>query len=264
MSRTGNMEETMSFVEQTAIVTGAGSGIGRATAAELSRRGATVIGLDRDRERVHAAVARICDNGGRAYAWAVDVTEPVQVGACVAAVMREFGRIDILVNGVGGSTAIADPNAAVADLSLSEWHRLLTLNLDGTFLLCHEIAPIMISQGRGKIVNIGSIAARGLARYSNAAYAAAKGGIVAMTKQLAQELGPHGINVNAVSPGVTLTERIGARWRARSAAERAHEIARIPLRRIARAEDQAGVICFLASAEADFITGETVEVTGGL
>jgi NAD(P)-dependent dehydrogenase (short-subunit alcohol dehydrogenase family) len=122
----------------------------------------------------------------------------------------------------------------------------------------------MKRQRRGKIVNLASIAGRGVSPSSSSAYAAAKGGIIALTRKLSFELGPFGINVNAVAPSLTLTERIRPRWELRSAEEQAAEIARTPLRRIAEAADQARVIAFLASADAEFVTGVTIDVTGGL
>ncbi len=182
----------------------------------------------------------------------------------MAKVARELGRIDILVNAVGGSTIIARSAATVDELSLADWQRLITFNLDGTFLFCHAVAPLMKHQRSGKIVNLSSIAGRGLSASSSSAYAAAKGGIIAFTRKLAHELGPFGITVNAIAPSLTLTERIRPRWEQRTADEQAQEVARTPLRRVAEAKDQARVICFLASSDADFVTGVTIDVTGGL
>ena len=122
----------------------------------------------------------------------------------------------------------------------------------------------MKRQQSGKIVNISSIAGRGLSESSSSAYAAAKGGIIAFTKKIALELGPFGINVNAIAPSLTLTERLQPRWDKWTAEERARETDRMPLRRVAVARDQARVICFLASQDADFVTGVTIDVTGGL
>ncbi len=122
----------------------------------------------------------------------------------------------------------------------------------------------MKRQRGGKIVNISSIAGRGISPTSSSAYAAAKGGIIAFTRKLAHELGPFGVTVNAIAPSLTLTERLRPRWEQRTADERAQEIARTPLRRMAEAQDQARVICFLASRDADFVTGVTIDVTGGI
>jgi NAD(P)-dependent dehydrogenase (short-subunit alcohol dehydrogenase family) len=126
------------------------------------------------------------------------------------------------------------------------------------------VLPIMPRQGGGKIVNLASIAGRGLSEASSSAYAAAKGGIAAFTRKLSIEQGPHNITVNAIAPATTLTERIGPRWHQKPPEERQRDIERTPLRRMGVAEDQAKVICFLASADADFVTGLTIDVTGGL
>jgi NAD(P)-dependent dehydrogenase (short-subunit alcohol dehydrogenase family) len=198
------------------------------------------------------------------HARKADVLDPRQVDALVPEVAQEFGAIDILVNAVGGSTIIAKSNATVDELSFADWQSLIAFNLEGTFLFCHAVTPVMKGQRRGKIVNLASIAGRGLSNSSSSAYAAAKGGIIAFTRKLSFELGPFGINVNAIAPSLTLTERIRPRWDQRSAEDQAAEIARTPLRRVAEAADQARVIAFLASADADFVTGVTIDVTGGL
>jgi NAD(P)-dependent dehydrogenase (short-subunit alcohol dehydrogenase family) len=153
---------------------------------------------------------------------------------------------------------------AVGKLSFDDWRRLIDFNLSATFLCCNAVAPEMKRAGRGKIVNLSSIAGRGLSAASSSAYAAAKGGIIAFTRKLASELGPFNINVNAIAPSLTLTERLRPHWARRSAEEQAAEIARIPLGRVPDAMDQARVIAFLASADADFVTGVTIDVSGGL
>jgi NAD(P)-dependent dehydrogenase (short-subunit alcohol dehydrogenase family) len=256
-------EEPMRFTDRVAIITAAASGIGRATADIMAREGAVVIAVDINQTRLDDTVAGLRAAGGRAHARRADVLDPAQVDALAGSVAREFGAIDILVNAVGGSTIIPHPGAEMDQLSLSDWQRLLAFNLDGTFLFCHAAAPIMKRQRRGKIVNLSSIAGRGLSGSSSAAYAAAKGGIIAFTRKIAFELGPYGINVNAIAPSRTLTERIRPRWEQQSPEDQAAEIERTPLRRIAEAADQAKVICFLASSDADFVTGVTIDVTGG-
>jgi len=181
----------------------------------------------------------------------------------VASVEKEFGAVDILVNAVGGSTIIANSGANVDELTFAEWQRLIDFNLSGTFLFTHAIVPIMKRRQSGKIVNLASIAGRGLSPTSSSAYAAAKGGLIAFTHKLAFELGPYGVTINALAPSLTLTERIRPHWDKRSQEAQAAEIARTPLRRVAEAADQAKVICFLASSDADFVTGVTIDVTGG-
>jgi NAD(P)-dependent dehydrogenase (short-subunit alcohol dehydrogenase family) len=253
----------MRFEKQVALITAAGSGIGRATAEIMAREGAVVVGIDNDAARLDRLITGLREAGGTAHGRRTDALVAAEVDGVVASVVGEFGRIDILVNAVGGSTIIARPGATVEELTLAEWQRLVAFNLDGTFLFCHAVVPIMKRQRRGKIVNLSSTAGRGLSQSSSSAYAAAKGGIIAFTRKLAHELGPYGVNVNAIAPSRTLSERIRPRWEQQSAEEQAAEIARTPLRRIAEPIDQARVICFLASSDADFVTGVTIDVTGG-
>ncbi|MGH7154588.1 MAG: SDR family NAD(P)-dependent oxidoreductase [Acetobacteraceae bacterium] len=254
----------MRFKDRVAIITAAASGIGRATAEIMAREDAMIVGVDTDSTRLDAMVAEITAAGGKATGRVVDALDHSQVEALVPSVVRDFGAVDILVNAVGGSTVIGHPAAAVDALTIAEWRKLIAFNLEGTFLFCHAVVPEMKRQGRGKIVNLASIAGRGLSASSSSAYAAAKGGIIAFMRKLAFELGPFGINVNAIAPSLTLTERIRPRWNQRAPDERAAEIARTPLRRVAEAMDQARVICFLASPDADFVTGVTIDVSGGL
>ena len=254
----------MRFKGKVALITAAANGIGRATAVIMAREGATVIAVDNHQGRLDEAVPALRKAGGRVEGKLVDALDAAQVDALVAEVARDFGGIDILVNAVGGSTVIANPQATTEQLAFADWQKLIAFNLDGTFLFTHAVIPVMKRQRSGKIVNLASIAGRGLSQNSSSAYAAAKGGIIAFTRKLAHELGPEGINVNAIAPSVTLTERIRPHWEKRSQASQAEEIERTPLRRVAEAVDQANVICFLASADADFVTGLTIDVTGGV
>jgi len=258
----------MRFKNKVVLITAAANGIGRATAEIMVREGATVIAADNHQGRLDEAVATLrtaaASSGGKVQPALVDALDPAQVDKLVADTVREQGQIDILVNAVGGSTVIPKPNATTEELSFADWQKLIAFNLDGTFLCTHAVIPLMKRQRSGKIVNLASIAGRGLSSNSSSAYAAAKGGIIAFTRKLAHELGPEGINVNAIAPSVTLTERIRPHWEKRSQAAKAEEIERTPLRRVAEAVDQARVICFLASSDADFVTGLTIDVTGGV
>jgi NAD(P)-dependent dehydrogenase (short-subunit alcohol dehydrogenase family) len=251
----------MRFNDKIALITAAANGIGRATAEIMAQEGATVICVDNNPERLESAVAALGDN---AHARLCNALDQGQVDAVVGGVVKDFGRIDILVNAVGGSTIIPNAAAKIEEHSLDDWHRVIQFNLDGTFLFTHAIVPVMKAQKFGKIVNLASIAGRGISPVSGVAYAAAKGGIISLTRKLSFELGPFGININAIAPSLTLTERIRPHWNQRSPEAQAAQLESTPLRRVAEASDQAKVICFLASSDADFVTGLTIDVTGGL
>src|SRR2546430_4840754 len=248
--------------DRVALITAAASGIGRATADIIGAEGGIVVAVDTDKTRLDATVEALKSAGGRAHGRQGGALDPDQVAGVVGSVVRELGRVDILGNAVGGSTIIPRAAAKVDELTFAEWQRLIAFNLEGTFLFCHAVTPVMKRQQSGKIVNISSIAGRGLSESSSSAYAAAKGGIIAFTRKLAHELGPFGVSVNAIAPSLTLTERIRPRWEQRTPDEHAREIARTPLRRAADARDHARAICFLASRAADFVTGATIDVTG--
>ena len=257
----------MRFAGKVALITAAANGIGRATATIMVREGATVIAVDNNQGRLDEAVSALrqaAGKSGKVEGRLCDALDAAEVDKVVADAAREHGQIDILVNAVGGSTVIDKPTASTEALSFADWQKLIDFNLSGTFLFTHAVIPVMKRRRSGKIVNLASIAGRGLSQNSSSAYAAAKGGIIAFTRKLAFELGPEGINVNAIAPSVTLTERIRPHWDKRSQASQAEEIERTPLRRVAEAVDQANVICFLASSDADFVTGVTIDVTGGV
>src|SRR5438876_501258 len=237
----------MRFQGRIALVTAGGRGIGRATAEIIGREGGTVVLVDTDKAALDETTGAIRARGGAAHALAADALDAAQVESVVRRTVQEHKRIDILVNAVGGSTIIGKPAAAIDELSLGDWQRLLHFNLTGTFLFCHAVVPVMKRQAAGKIVNISSIAGRGLSASSSAAYATAKGGII----------------INASAPSLTLSPRLRPRWDGMSPIEQKAEVERVPLRRIAEPEDQARVICFLASSDADFVTGVTIDVTGG-
>jgi NAD(P)-dependent dehydrogenase (short-subunit alcohol dehydrogenase family) len=253
----------MRFQGRIALVSAAGRGIGRETAEIIGREGGTVVAVDNDKDALESVVGAIRGAGGTAHGLPADALDAAQVEDVVRRTADAHGRIDILVNAVGGSTIIGKPAATVEDLTLAEWQQLLHFNLTGTFLFTHAVVPVMKRQRAGKIVNISSIAGRGRSATSSSAYATAKGGIIALTKKLSLELGPYGINVNAIAPSLTLSPRLKPRWDKMSAEEKQQEIERVPLRRVAQPLDQARVICFLASSDADFVTGVTIDVTGG-
>ena len=237
----------MRFEGKTAVITAAGAGIGRATADILVTEGATVVAVEVEQARLDKMVADLTDAPGSVDGRCLDATAEAEVCALVTDVEAKYGNIDLLVNAVGGSTIVDNPSVPIDAMTFEDWKKLIDFNLDATFLLSNAIIPGMKRAGGGKIVNLASIAGRGLSVSSSSAYAAAKGGIIALTRKLSLELGPDGINVNAIAPSLTLTERLMPHWEKRSAESQAAEIEKVPLKRIATARDQAGVIAFLLS-----------------
>lgn len=240
--------------DQVAIVTGGSRGIGRAIALQLAAEGAAVVVNYRSREpEAEALVAEIAQQGGRAFAFQANVTDEAAVRQLVDGTVRQLGRIDILVSNAG---VVRDQLAAA--MTLDQWEDVIQVHLRGTFLCVRGVLPTMLTQRSGCIINISSIAAdRAGSGHCN--YVAAKGGVNAMTRSLALELAPRGIRVNAVSPGIILTD-MTKRIRNLAADE---ILAQIPLQRYGEPHDVAQAVCFLASAEASYITGEILHVTGG-
>jgi len=254
----------MRFEGKTAVITAAGAGIGRATTDILVNEGATVVAVEIDQGRLDKMAAELAGAAGSVDGRCIDAMDEGQVRALIADVEAKYGGIDLLVNAVGGSTIVENPSVPIDEMSFEDWQKLIDFNLNATFLFCNAVIPMMKKAGSGKIVSLASIAGRGLSAKSSSAYAAAKGGIIALTRKLSLELGPDGINVNAIAPSLTLTERLMPHWEKRSAENQAAEIEAVPLKRIATARDQAGVIAFLLSSDANFVTGLTIDVSGGL
>ena len=236
---------------QTAVVTGAARGLGLAAARRLAAEGARVALFDRDGEALAAAVEGL---GGEALSQVVDVTDEDQVGRGVQTVLSEAGKIDVLVNNAG-----IYPHFPFEELTFADWRRVLATNLDSVYLCSHAVYPGMRQRGYGRIVNVSSatffIGYPGLS-----AYVASKGGIIGFTRALASEAGPHGITVNAVTPGLIATEGVLGGEEAGLFDEIVPEQA---LGRRGEPEDIAECIAYLASPAAGFITGQTVNVDGG-
>ena len=252
----------MRFQNKVALVTAAGCGIGKATARILAKEGSSLVAVDVNPVALKDLSKNMKAEGFTIITKQVDVLNSSQVKSLIDSVVTELGRIDILVNAVGGSTIIQNSSASVDDLTLGDWEKVLQFNLKGTFLCTHEVVKHMKRQQNGKIVNISSDAAHSLGEPSSA-YVAAKAGVMAFTKKVAKESGPYGITCNAIAPGMTLSERIEPRWEKRSKEDRQTIIDGIPLRRLSQPEDQAKVIAFLASSDADYVTGVTIDTNGG-
>lgn len=246
------------FASQVALVTGASSGIGRAVALALAGEGAEVgVHYHSGRDRAEAVVAEIEAAGGRAFALPADVADGDSVRALFAAVRDRRGRLDVLVNNAGEWMG----RHPIAECPDELWHQMIAVNLDSLFYCCRAALEIMLPQGSGAIVNVLSIAGHTGGGGGTVPYAAAKGGGNALTRGLAKEVAAGGVRVNAVSPGLIDTP-MQERW---TGAEKLGEWARlVPMKRIGAAAEVVGAVLFLASAEASYVTGEILEVNGGL
>jgi glucose 1-dehydrogenase len=238
-----------------ALAVGAGGGIGGAGALGLAREGAAVMCADMDAAAAEATAARIRAAGGRAAAMPLDVRDRAAIDAAVAATVAAFGRLDILFESAG----IAH-RGHFLDLDAETWDRIIAVNLSGMFHLGQAAARQMMKQGGGSIINVTSQLAE-VARPDRAAYVASKGGARSLTQAMAVDLAPHGVRVNAIAPGPTLTGLTRASY-ADPEARRATE-AVIPLGRLGQPEDLVGAVLFLASDESRWVTGSTVTVDGG-
>ena len=245
----------MNLDNKVAIITGAGRGIGRAITLALAKHGADCVIVDTDIDTANKVVNEVITIGKRAISIKADVSKQKDVEAVVAACLAEFKTIDILVNNAG----VSSPLTLLAT-SEKEWDRQFDVNLKGTFFFCKAVFPEMMRRRSGKIINIASIAGkRGGGIMGKSAYAAAKGGVIAFTKAVAREGGEYGINVNAITPGLTSTD-MTAHF---DGEQRAAIVKNIPLGRVGCVEDIAKATVFLASDYADFITGEIMDVDGG-
>jgi len=241
-----------------ALVTGASSGIGRATAEALAASGAGVaINFHRNEAGAEAARMQIAGGGGRAIIVQGDVTQASEVQSLVEQTVAEFGAIDILVNNAGSLVE----RLKILELTEERWDEVINLNLKSAFLCCRAIAASMMERKAGAVINVSSIAGRNGGALGSIHYSTAKGGLITFTKGLAKELAPFGVRVNAVSPGV-----IDTRYHEQfSTPEMMKTYAgMIPLGRVGTPAEVAKVICFLASDTASYLAGETIEINGGM
>ncbi len=238
-----------------AFVAGAGGGIGGAGAEALAREGAAVFCTDRDGSAAEETAARIRVAGGQAAASALDVCDRGAVDMAIAAVVRQFGQLDIVLESAGISHRLN-----FLDLDGETWDRIIAVNLTGMFHLGQAAARQMVKQGGGSIINVTSQLAE-VARPERAAYVASKGGARSLTHAMAVDLAAHGIRVNAIAPGPTLTGLTRASYA--DPERRRMTIAQIPLGRIGEPQDLVGAILYLASDESSWVTGSTVTIDGG-
>jgi NAD(P)-dependent dehydrogenase (short-subunit alcohol dehydrogenase family) len=250
-----NAPISLAITGQVAVVTGAARGIGFAIAQALGQCGARVAIADLDAAAADTAARQLCELGIDAIGVAVDVADEGQVHAMVAAVEQALGGVDILVNNAGIVST-----GPLLEVSAAEWNRVMAIDLTSVFFCAKAVLPGMMQRRAGRIINIASVAGkRGGGLLGNSCYAAAKGGVIALTKGLAREAGPFNITANAITPALTDTDMT----RALSPEARARVLADMPLGRAGTPRDIAAAVCFLASGAASFVTGEIMDVDGG-
>jgi NAD(P)-dependent dehydrogenase (short-subunit alcohol dehydrogenase family) len=247
------------LADKVALVTGAARGIGQAIADAFAANGARVIYSDIDFKTAVESAAR--SPGSQAVA--LDVTDEAQINAVVAEILRDFGRLDILVNNAGVNTLAH--RVTIDQFPRFEWDRIINVDLTGTYLVSHAAAPLMVARKTGRIINIASIAGLVPLRLQSP-FVAAKAGVVNLTRSMALELGPHGVLVNAIAPGSTLTEGTrqlfyGEDGTFRHAVQQM--LAHIPLGRPGQPEEIAHAALFLAAPESSYINGHILTVDGG-
>ncbi|MFM9938053.1 MAG: SDR family NAD(P)-dependent oxidoreductase [Hyphomicrobiaceae bacterium] len=245
------MGNSIDLTGRIGVVTGGAQGIGRATAERFVASGAKVAIWDMDVGLAEKTAKAI---GANAKAYKVDVTDLASVEAARDATVKDFGRIDILVNNAG----IAGANATVWETSLEEWRKVMRINLDGPFICCKAVVPVMLRQDYGRIVNIASIA--GKEGNPNAAhYSASKAGVIGLTKSLAKELANKNISVNAVTPAAAKT----AIFDQMKQEHIDFMLSKIPRGRFVKVEEVAALIAFAASEDCSFTTGSILDISGG-
>jgi len=235
-----------------ALITGGGAGIGQACAKTLASTGARIVAVDINEANARTTVQEL--PGGLAVG--CDVRDPESITAMRDQVLREVGGVDILVNCAG----IILYSRGIGEVTLEEWDRLVEINLRGTHLVCQAFAENMKSRGWGKIVNFSSLAARVGGIEVGIHYTASKAALIGFSKSLAKELGPHGVCVNVVAPGVILTEPV----KKQVLGHEEEYMKTLPLRRLGEPEDVANVIAFLASSMSDYVTGVVIDINGGI
>jgi NAD(P)-dependent dehydrogenase (short-subunit alcohol dehydrogenase family) len=246
----------MRFTGQTAVVTGAGRGMGKAVASALAAEGARVVVAEVDETAGRETVDAINAAGGEAIAVVADVSRVDDIRKLFARTVETFGTVDILVNNAG--IGIAKP---LIEYTEADWDRQLDVNLKGMFFATQEAARVMIPKRRGKIVNFASTAAFVSSSTPETAYDISKGGVRQLTVSVAAELAPHQVNVNAVAPGTIMTDLTLRVLDTPEKMQRA--AAKIPMNRLGDPQDMVGPVLFLCSADADYVTGHTLVVDGG-
>jgi NAD(P)-dependent dehydrogenase (short-subunit alcohol dehydrogenase family) len=242
----------MSLSDKIVLITGAGRGIGKAIAMRMAMEKPKIVLNDIEPGPIEETAAQVAEMGSEVMPLLGDVSEEGQVEEMISRVQKRWGRVDVLVNNAG-----IEHRSSLPEHSSEAWDRVLAVNLKGPFLLCREIAPMMMRQKWGRIINISSMAYRGMGK--QVAYDASKAGLLGLTKSLAVDLARHHITVNAVCPAWVETDMIQS---GEFAELKPKIIQRIPMRRLATPEEVAGVVWFLAQDEASYVSGQNINVDG--
>ena len=244
------------FKGKIALVTGAGRGIGRVIAQAFADQGAKVAANDISPVNLDETIAQITAAGGQAKGIVADVSKKMAVQTMIEEILDEWERIDILINNAG-----VEPHAPLLELDEWDWRRTIDVNLGGPFLTMQSVGRVMREQGGGVIVNVGSIAGRAHGLKDRSAYVASKMGLIGLTREAARELAEHSIRVNAVCPGVIETEMTAALRQNEATVKKWLED--IPQSRLGKPDDVSGVVLFLCSEAASYLTGQAINVDGG-
>ena len=245
----------MKLENKISIVTGAARGIGRATAMLFGEEGSTVVVADIDMEGARKTADEMGEKGNKAYPVMVNLSDIGDIQSMISDIKEKYGDIHILVNNAGVFSKTQIP-----DMTEEEWDRVMDVNLKGAFFLSKEVFPVMIKQQYGKIVNVSSLSAKRGGFTSGINYGVSKAGLISVTKYMANFGGRHGINVNAIVPGFVDTEM----FQQNSEEKKKAVINSIPIGRVASTEEVAKAILFLSSEDSDYITGEILDINGGV
>ena len=251
----------MLLKDKVVLITGAGGGLGSSFAKVMSAEGAVIILTDVS-EKALSSVTCMAQEASISFAeYIMDVTKKDEISRVVSSIINTYGRIDVLLNNAGGS--LFTPKH-LEEIEEHHWDLVLDVNLKGTFLCSQAVIPYMMERRWGRIINISSIGGRTASIVTGVAYAAAKGGIISLTRRLAKEIGIYGITVNAIAPGTVMSgQRMINLWNELNESEKQQVIDSIPLGRLSTAEEQANAAVFLASDLASYITGAVIDVNGG-
>lgn len=252
------LNDALMFEDKVVIITGASRGIGRELAITFAKFGARLVLNSRNQEQdqdIKKTADLVAEYGADTMVWQCDVSKYLQVKEMVGQVMDKWGTVDVLINNAG----ITQPKFFM-EISEEEWDLMMNINLKGLYNCCHNVIPYMMQKRQGKIINMSSVVAKNGSIGAGAHYCATKAGVIGLTKALANQLAAYGITVNAIAPGMIDTEMI--RWRSPEMLKEHIEL--IPLGRLGQPAEVSGAVLFLASEYANFITGYTADINGGM